>query len=70
VTFSNREKTAEDFVIDLAGILIAPTFPNHKTKKNQKHWFRYWEKLLTKSIKKNILVLRDSTEQQYKHFTH
>jgi len=48
------EKPVEDLAIDLAGLLIAPTFPGHKTKRDQKAWFRYWEIQLTKSIKKRI----------------
>jgi hypothetical protein len=44
----------EDLAIDLAGVLIAPTFPSHKTKKKKGDWFRYWEKQLTKAIKRHI----------------
>jgi hypothetical protein len=51
---SNSSIAGEDLAIDLAGILIAPTFPYHKSKRKQQAWFRYWERLSTKSIKSNI----------------
>lgn len=55
------EKTSELMALELAGILIAPSCPLHSSKKVQKKWFRKWEKLLTKSIQKNILVLKESS---------
>lgn len=48
------EKAVEDLAIDLAGILIAPTFPNHKTKKQQSKWMDYWKRELEKAIKKSV----------------
>ena len=49
-----EEKPAEDLAIALAGLLIAPTHPWHKSKAQQKAWFKYWERELTKAIKRNV----------------
>jgi hypothetical protein len=57
------EKPSEDLIIDLAGLLIAPTFPGHKSKGEQKAWFHYWEKQLARSIKKNITPYRSNRKK-------